>query len=65
MTPAASLFAAGPAIVKAAIGEVVSKENLGGPQAHLASGLVHNLAEDDAAARSDPAAHRPGSGGAL
>lgn len=50
MTPQASLFVAGPPIVKAAIGEVVTKEELGGPQVHLASGVAHNLAEDDGAA---------------
>ena len=50
MTPAASLFVAGPPLVKAAIGEVVSKEALGGPGVHLASGVAHNLAADDAAA---------------
>lgn len=50
MTPQASLFVAGPPIVKAAIGEVVTKEELGGPQVHLASGVAHNLAPDDAAA---------------
>jgi methylmalonyl-CoA decarboxylase subunit alpha len=50
MTQAASLFAAGPPIVKAAIGEVISKEELGGPTVHLRSGLVHNLAADDAEA---------------
>lgn len=50
MTPQASLFVAGPPIVKAAIGEVVTKEQLGGPQVHLASGVAHNLAADDAAA---------------
>ncbi len=50
MTPQASLFVAGPPIVKAAIGEVVTKEELGGPQVQLASGVAHNLAADDAAA---------------
>ncbi|WP_088307908.1 acyl-CoA carboxylase subunit beta [Novosphingobium sp. B 225] len=50
MTPQASLFVAGPPIVKAAIGEVVTKEELGGPQVHLASGVAHNLAADDASA---------------
>jgi acetyl-CoA carboxylase carboxyltransferase component len=51
MTEAASLFAAGPPLVKAAIGEVVTKEQLGGPQVHVAaSGVAHNLAADDAAA---------------
>ncbi|SNS12033.1 Acetyl-CoA carboxylase, carboxyltransferase component [Sphingomonas laterariae] len=51
MTKAASMFAAGPPLVKSAIGEVVTKEELGGPQVHVtASGVAHNLAEDDAAA---------------
>lgn len=50
MTAAASLFVAGPPIVKAAIGETVTKEELGGPAVHLASGVAHNLAADDAEA---------------
>jgi methylmalonyl-CoA decarboxylase subunit alpha len=51
MTKAASLFTAGPPLVKAAIGEVVTKEQLGGPQVHVAmSGVAHNLAADDEAA---------------
>lgn len=48
MTPAASLFAAGPPVVKAAIGESVSKEDLGGPDVHVrTSGLIHRLEADD------------------
>lgn len=51
MTEAASMFAAGPPIVKGAIGEVVTKEALGGPQVHVeVSGVAHNLARDDAEA---------------
>ncbi|WP_222558059.1 carboxyl transferase domain-containing protein [Caenibius sp. WL] len=51
MTRQASIFAAGPPLVKAAVGEVVTKEELGGPDVHvMQSGLVHNLVEDDAAA---------------
>lgn len=51
MTEAASLFAAGPPLVKAAIGETVTKEELGGPQIHVTqSGVAHNLAADDEAA---------------
>lgn len=50
MTPAGSLFVAGPPIVKAAIGEDVTKEQLGGAEVQLQSGVAHNLAEDDAAA---------------
>lgn len=48
MSEAASMFAAGPPIVKAAIGETVTKEQLGGPQVHVVqSGVAHNLAADD------------------
>lgn len=50
MTPQGALFVAGPPIVKAAIGESVTKEQLGGPEVHLQSGVAHNLAEDDSAA---------------
>jgi len=51
MTEAASLFTAGPPLVKAAIGEIVTKEQLGGPHVHVAvSGVAHNLAADDEAA---------------
>lgn len=50
MTPEGSLFVAGPPIVKAAIGESVTKEQLGGPEVHLQSGVAHNLADDDASA---------------
>jgi len=51
MTEAASMFSAGPPIVKGAIGEVVTKEQLGGPEVHVAlSGVAHNLAVDDIAA---------------
>jgi acetyl-CoA carboxylase carboxyltransferase component len=49
MTPAASIFTAGPPVVKDATGEDVTKEALGGPSIAVdASGLVHNLAIDDA-----------------
>lgn len=51
MTEGAALFAAGPPLVKGAIGEVVTKEALGGPDVHVAtSGVAHNRAADDAAA---------------
>lgn len=51
MSEAASMFVAGPPLVKAATGEEVTKEQLGGPQVHVAvSGVAHNLAADDAAA---------------
>lgn len=48
MTEASAMFAAGPPIVKEAVGESVTKERLGGPQVHVAqSGVAHNLAADD------------------
>lgn len=51
MTPAGSLFTAGPPLVRAALGEVVTKEELGGPDVHIhRSGVAHNLAPDDNAA---------------
>ena len=38
---------AGPAVVKRALGIEISKENLGGPDVHLKSGVVDNLAENE------------------
>ena len=47
MTRAASIFAAGPPLVKASLGEEVDAATLGGPDVALASGVIHNLADDD------------------
>jgi acetyl-CoA carboxylase carboxyltransferase component len=47
MTAQAAVFAAGPPVVQDSTGEVISKEELGGPEVALASGVVHNLADDD------------------
>jgi methylmalonyl-CoA decarboxylase subunit alpha len=47
MTRLGAIFTAGPPVVKESTGEVVSKEDLGGPSVALRSGLVHNLAADD------------------
>lgn len=47
MTPDASIFTAGPPLVKASLGEQVTKEALGGPDVALVSGVIHNLATDD------------------
>jgi len=47
MSRLGAIFTAGPPVVKESTGEVVSKENLGGPDVALASGVVHNLAADD------------------
>lgn len=45
----ATLFAAGPPLVAAATGEVVSKEELGAADMHTRiSGVAHNIAEDEA-----------------
>ncbi len=49
MTRKATLFAAGPALVAAATGEVVSKEELGAADMHTRiSGVAHNIANDEA-----------------
>lgn len=48
MTPHASIFTAGPPLVKASLGEDVTKEELGGPAVALSSGVIHNAALDDA-----------------
>jgi methylmalonyl-CoA decarboxylase subunit alpha len=51
MTENASLFAAGPPVVRASLGLQVSPEDLGGGRLHtMESGVAHNLAanEDDA-----------------
>ncbi|MGQ0802801.1 MAG: acyl-CoA carboxylase subunit beta [Actinomycetota bacterium] len=51
MVEGAAVFSAGPPLVKAATGEDVTKEALGGTSVHTAaSGVAHNAAPDDAAA---------------
>jgi len=51
MTGTASIFAAGPPLVRSATGEDVTKEVLGGPEvAATAGGVVHNVVDDDVAA---------------
>jgi acetyl-CoA carboxylase carboxyltransferase component len=48
MTETASIFAAGPPLVRSATGEDVTKEALGGPTVSIDSGgVVHNLVADD------------------
>jgi acetyl-CoA carboxylase carboxyltransferase component len=48
MTESASIFAAGPPLVRSATGEDVTKEALGGPTVAIdAGGVVHNLVADD------------------
>lgn len=50
MSQQASIFTAGPPVVYESLRESVTKEQLGGPSIAIASGLIHNLAEDDATA---------------
>jgi acetyl-CoA carboxylase carboxyltransferase component len=44
MTEMGAIFSAGPPLVAAALGEVISKEDLGGSSVHAFSGVVHNIA---------------------
>ena len=53
MTKQGAIFTAGPPVVKESTGEDISKEDLGGPSVALASGVIHNLGEDDAAVLDD------------
>ncbi len=50
MSSGASVFTAGPPVVLESLGEQISKGDLGGPSVALSSGLIHNVATDDAAA---------------
>ena len=43
----AQVMIAGPAIVERAFGRLYTKEELGGPQVHLSSGVVDNVADDE------------------
>jgi acetyl-CoA carboxylase carboxyltransferase component len=48
MTKQSQVLVGGPVLVERAVGEAVSKEELGGPQVHGKSGVVDNVAEDEA-----------------
>jgi len=50
MTELGSIFTAGPPVVLQSTGEDVTKEDLGGPDVAIPSGLIHNRASDDTAA---------------
>ena len=50
MSGTGAIFTAGPPVVYESIGEQISKEDLGGPDIALTSGLIHNFGSDDAAA---------------
>ncbi|CDO27376.1 acyl-CoA carboxylase subunit beta [Mycolicibacterium porcinum] len=47
MSHQGAIFTAGPPVVKESTGEDISKEDLGGPNVALASGVIHNYADDD------------------
>jgi acetyl-CoA carboxylase carboxyltransferase component len=50
MTADSVIFAAGPPLVRAALGEDVTKDELGGADVALASGLIHDVADDEGTA---------------
>jgi acetyl-CoA carboxylase carboxyltransferase component len=50
MAANSAIFTAGPPLVKASLGEDITKEELGGPQVSVVSGVIHNVASDDKAA---------------
>ena len=47
MSSQGAIFTAGPPVVKESTGEDISKEDLGGPEVALPSGVIHNVAVDD------------------
>jgi acetyl-CoA carboxylase carboxyltransferase component len=50
MSEPSAMFTGGPPLVKAAVGEDVTKEELGGAKVCLQAGTVHNVTPDDASA---------------
>src|SRR5690349_11533654 len=53
MSRQGAIITAGPPVVKESTGEDISKEDLGGPKVALASGVIHNVADDDEAVLDD------------
>jgi acetyl-CoA carboxylase carboxyltransferase component len=53
MSRQGAIFTAGPPVVKESTGEEISKEDLGGPDVAVPSGVVHNVAADDEAVLED------------
>ncbi len=47
MSEHSSVFTAGPPVVAESLGEIVTKDELGGPGVAVASGLIHNVGTDD------------------
>jgi len=50
MSRQAAIFTAGPPVVYESLGETITKEDLGGPSVAIASGVIHNVADDDRSA---------------
>lgn len=70
MARGARIFVTGPDVVRAATGQAVDAETLGGVEAHARSGVAHVLAEDAASAYAETRAligllARPGTVGAA
>ncbi len=53
MSAHGAIFTAGPPVVKESTGEDITKEELGGPDVALRSGVIHNFAETDEAVLDD------------
>jgi acetyl-CoA carboxylase carboxyltransferase component len=53
MSKQGAIFTAGPPVVKESTGEDISKEDLGGPEVALPSGVIHNVGEDDESVLDD------------
>src|SRR6201993_997400 len=53
MSRQGAIFTAGPPVVKESTGEDLSKEDLGGPDVAVPSGVIHNVNEDDEAVLDD------------
>ncbi|WP_066914468.1 acyl-CoA carboxylase subunit beta [Mycobacterium interjectum] len=53
MSAQGAIFTAGPPVVKESTGEDISKEDLGGPDVAIPSGVIHNVADDDEAVLDD------------
>ncbi|MGB8501293.1 acyl-CoA carboxylase subunit beta [Mycobacterium sp.] len=53
MSSHGAIFTAGPPVVKESTGEDISKEDLGGPDVAVPSGVIHNAADDDEAVLDD------------
>jgi acetyl-CoA carboxylase carboxyltransferase component len=53
MSRRGAIFTAGPPVVKESTGEDISKEDLGGPDVAIASGVIHNVGDDDEAVLDD------------